>query len=84
MFAVFPAADLRSSLDELTLLFFYFLLLNCLPTAFQSQPLAVLGSGAGGEAQSKHKEGFDPLKCSLCVKRNWLRYGAGPSLRTVA
>ena len=41
---------------------------------------------AGGEAQSKHKEGFDPLKCSLCVKRNWpnVRYGAGPSLRTVA
>ena len=65
-------ADVCSSLCELTLLFYYFLLLNCLPTAFQSQPLAVLGSGAGGEAQSKHKEGFDPLKCSLCVKRNWL------------
>ncbi len=42
------------------------------------------GQSAGGEAQSKHKEGFDPLKCSLCVRRNWLWYGAGPSLRTVA
>jgi hypothetical protein len=39
---------------------------------------------SGGEARSKHKEGFDPLKCSLCVNENWLiRYGAGPSFRTV-
>lgn len=40
--------------------------------------------GSGGEAQSKHKEGFDPLMGSLCVNENWLvRYGAGPSFRTV-
>jgi hypothetical protein len=39
---------------------------------------------SGGEAQSKHKEGFDPLNGSLCVNENWLvRYGAGPSFRTV-
>ena len=62
MFAVFPAADVCSSLYELTSLFFDFLF-GLLATAFQSQPLALLGSGAGGEAQSKHKEGFDPLKC---------------------
>jgi hypothetical protein len=40
--------------------------------------------GSGGEAQIKHKEGFDPLMCLPCVNEIWLvRYGAGPSLRTV-
>lgn len=38
---------------------------------------------SGGEAQSKHKEGFDPLN-THSVGTNWLvRYGAGPSFRTV-
>jgi hypothetical protein len=38
---------------------------------------------SGGEAQSKHKEGFDPPVCSLCVKQLAFRSGAGPSFRTV-
>jgi hypothetical protein len=38
---------------------------------------------SGGEAQSKHKEGFDPLSAYLCVNQLDVRYGAGPSFRTV-
>jgi ferredoxin/flavodoxin---NADP+ reductase len=38
---------------------------------------------SGGEAQSKHKEGFDPPERLLCVNEFAVRYGAGPSFRTV-
>jgi hypothetical protein len=67
----FPgAADVCSSSYELTLLFFYFLLWTpCYSVSISTARFARVG--AGGEAQSKHKEGFDPLKCSLCLKRNW-------------
>jgi hypothetical protein len=37
--------------------------------------------GSGGEVQSKHTEGFDPL--SAHSVSDDVRYGAGPSLRTV-
>ena len=37
--------------------------------------------GSGGEAQSKHKEDFDPL--SDHSVNDDVRYGAGPSFRTV-
>ncbi len=34
---------------------------------------------SGGEAQSKHKEGFDPLSGLLCVKQ--LAFGMEPARR---
>ncbi|HKA00867.1 MAG TPA: hypothetical protein VKE70_30355 [Candidatus Solibacter sp.] len=35
--------------------------------------------GSGGEAQSKHTEGFDPPECLLCVKQ--LPFGLEPARR---
>jgi hypothetical protein len=63
MFAVFPARPMCFPRQyELTLLFVYFLLwIACYSVSISTA--ALLGSSAGGEAQSKHKEGFDPLKC---------------------
>jgi len=41
-----------------------------------------LGCVSGGEVQSKHKEGFDPL--NGLPSHNAVRYGAGPRFATVS
>jgi hypothetical protein len=67
--SVFPAANVCSSLYELTSLFLGFVSFDCL-LRFNLKPLALPGSRAG-EAQSKHKEGFTSSPCGASARRYW-------------